>query len=82
MSANRGATASGLTCILGADDARFRAFDARTGKEIWTWKLGYSGHVTPITYKGRSGRQYVALIATSGSYLGNPAGSDSLLAFA
>ena len=74
-------TASGLTFIAGTDDARFRAFDTRTGKELWTWKLDYSGHATPITYKGRNGKQYVALIATGGSYLGSPSGGDSLLAF-
>jgi quinoprotein glucose dehydrogenase len=75
-------TASGLTFIAGTDDARFRAFDTRTGKELWTWKLDYSGHATPITYKGGNGKQYVALIATGGSYLGSPAGGDSLQVFA
>jgi quinoprotein glucose dehydrogenase len=75
-------TAGGLTFIAGTDDARFRAFATRTGKEIWTWKLDYSGHATPITYKGRNGKQYVALIATGGSYLGSPAGGDSLQVFA
>jgi quinoprotein glucose dehydrogenase len=75
-------TASGLTFIAGTDDSRFRAFDTKTGKEIWTWKLDYSGHSTPITYRGKDGKQYVALIATGGSYLGSPSGGDSLLAFA
>ncbi|MBV9550323.1 MAG: pyrroloquinoline quinone-dependent dehydrogenase [Alphaproteobacteria bacterium] len=75
-------TASGLTFIAGTDDARFRAFDTKTGKEIWTWKLDYSGHATPITYRGKNGKQYVVLIATGGSYLGSPSGGDSVLAFA
>ena len=74
-------TASGLTFIAGTDDARFRAFDTKTGKEIWTWKLDYSGHATPITYRAKNGKQYVALIATGGSYLGSPSGGDSLLVF-
>jgi quinoprotein glucose dehydrogenase len=74
-------TASGLTFIAGTDDARFRAFDSKTGKEIWTYKLDFSGHATPITYMGKNGKQYVALVATGGSYLGSPAGGDSLLAF-
>ena len=74
-------TASGLTFIAGTDDARFRAFETKTGKEIWTWKLDYSGHATPITYKAKNGKQYVALIATGGSYLGSPSGGDSLLVF-
>jgi quinoprotein glucose dehydrogenase len=75
-------TASGLTFIAGTDDSRFRAFDSKTGKELWTYKLDYSGHATPITYKGRNGKQYVALVATGGSYLGSRAGGDSLLVFA
>jgi quinoprotein glucose dehydrogenase len=74
-------TASGLIFIAGTDDARFRAFETRTGKEIWTYKLDYSGHSTPITYRGRNGKQYVVVIATGGSYLGSPAGGDSVTAF-
>jgi quinoprotein glucose dehydrogenase len=74
-------TASGLTFIAGTDDARFRAFETATGKEIWTYKLDYSGHATPITYRGRNGKQYVVVIATGGSYLGSPAGGDSVMAF-
>ena len=58
-------TASGLTFIAGTDDARFRAFDSKTGKEIWTYKLDHSAHATPITYQVE-GRQYL-LIATSSS---------------
>ena len=65
-------TASGLTFIAGTDDQRFRAFDARTGKELWTYHLDYSAHATPITYQGKDGRQYVAVVATGGSYLPVP----------
>jgi quinoprotein glucose dehydrogenase len=75
-------TASGLVFIGGTDDARFRAFDAFTGKEIWTYKLDYSAHATPVTYRGRDGRQYVAIVATGGSFLRDPSGGDSLLVFA
>ena len=75
-------TASGLTFIAGTDDARFRAFDSKTGKEIWTYKLDHSAHATPITYQGRDGRQFVAVVATGGSYLNSPGGGDSLLVFA
>lgn len=75
-------TASGLTIIAGTDDARIRAFETRTGKEIWTHKLEYSAHSTPITYRGKNGKQYVVVIATGGSYLGSPAGGDGVVAFA
>jgi quinoprotein glucose dehydrogenase len=75
-------TASGVTFIGGTDDQRFRAFDSRSGKELWTTHLDYSAHATPITYQGKDGRQYVAVVATGGSYLASPAGGDSLIAFA
>ncbi len=75
-------TAGGVTFIGGTDDQRFRAFDSRTGRELWTTRLDYSAHATPITYKGKDGRQYVAVVATGGSYLGSPVGGDSLVVWA
>lgn len=75
-------TASGLAFMAGADDSRFRAFDTQTGKELWTYRLDHSAHATPITYQGRDGRQYVAVVATGGSVLNSPAGGDSVMVFA
>jgi len=75
-------TASGLAFIGGTDDARFRAFDTRTGKQLWTYKLDYSAHATPMTFLGKDGRQYVGIVATGGSYLNSPSGGDSLVMFA
>jgi quinoprotein glucose dehydrogenase len=74
-------TASGLIFIGGTDDQRFRAFDAATGKEIWTHRLDYSAHATPMTYRGKDGKQYVAVVATGGSFLRDPSGGDSLMVF-
>ena len=71
-----------MTFIGGTDDQRFRAFDSKTGKELWTVKLDYSAHATPITWKGKDGRQYVGVVATGGSYLGSPSGGDSLKVWA
>jgi quinoprotein glucose dehydrogenase len=75
-------TASGLVFIGATDDARFRAFDAKTGKEIWTIKLPAAGESTPITYADVSGKQYVAIIATGGGLVGAPLLSDSLVVYA
>jgi quinoprotein glucose dehydrogenase len=74
-------TASGLIFIGAADDNRFRAFEAKTGKEIWTTKLGASAHNTPITYKGTDGRQYISVTSAGGSYLASPATDDSIIAW-
>jgi glucose dehydrogenase len=57
-------TASGLLFIASTDDNRFRALDAKTGKELWVTKLERRGNADPITYQGRNGKQYVAVVAT------------------
>ena len=76
------ATAGGLVFIGATDDARFRAFDARTGKELWTVKLGGTAHATPSTYLGSDGRQYVVITSTGGGLLDAPLTDDSITAFA
>ncbi|HKQ15094.1 MAG TPA: pyrroloquinoline quinone-dependent dehydrogenase [Steroidobacteraceae bacterium] len=76
------ATAGGLVFIGATDDSRFRAFDAATGRELWTAKLDAAAHATPMTYLGKSGRQFVVVTATGGSFLGSPISSDSIVAFA
>jgi quinoprotein glucose dehydrogenase len=75
-------TASGLIFIGATDDRRFRAYDTMTGKELWTYTLDYAGHATPITYRGKGGRQYVAITATGGTTIGSKAGGDSVMVFA
>jgi quinoprotein glucose dehydrogenase len=76
------ATAGGLVFVGSTDDGRFRAFDAKTGKEIWTVKLGAAAHATPSTYLGRDGRQYVVITSTGGGFLAAPLTDDSITAFA
>jgi quinoprotein glucose dehydrogenase len=76
------ATASGLVFIAATNDRRFRAFDARTGEELWATELPASGHSTPVTYMGRDGRQYVVIGAGGGTNVGSGLPlSDALVAF-
>ncbi len=75
------ATAGGLVFIGATDDGRFRAFDARTGKEVWTVKLGGAANATPSTYLGRDGKQYVVVASTGGGFFGAPLTDDSIMAF-
>ena len=75
------ATASGLVFIGATDDNRFRAFDAKTGKELWTVKLGAAAHATPITYMGKNGKQYVVITSAAGGFLDSPLTDDSINAF-
>ena len=59
-------TAGGLVFIGATNDKRFRAFDSRTGKQLWEAKLDYSAISVPITYQGKNGKQYVAVVAADG----------------
>ncbi len=76
------ATAGGLVFIGATDDARFRAFDAKSGKELWTFKLGGAANATPSTYRGKGGRQYVVTVSTGGGFFEAPLTDDSIMAFA
>jgi len=67
-------TAGGLVFIGATDDKRFRAFDAHSGKELWSVKLPQSADAVPITYQGKDGRQYVAV--TSAAFGGGGRGPD------
>jgi quinoprotein glucose dehydrogenase len=73
-------TASGLTFIGATDDRRIRAFDSRTGAELWTFKLPASIYGTPSTYQGKSGKQFVVAVSTGG-FAGSPVESDAVTAF-
>jgi glucose dehydrogenase len=76
-------TASGLVFIGASNDRRFRAFDARSGRELWVTTLDMSAHAVPITYAGRDGKQYVAVVAAGRSALNDdhPDGTDALVVF-
>ena len=67
--------------IFDAADKRLRAFDLKTGKEIWTFRLPASLYGTPLTYQGKSGKQYVAAV-TTGGFWGESTGADEVTAFA
>jgi quinoprotein glucose dehydrogenase len=56
-------TAGGLVFVGATNHTRFRAFDAETGKELWEAKLSNSANANPISYRGSSGKQYVAINA-------------------
>jgi quinoprotein glucose dehydrogenase len=74
-------TAGGVVFIAGTNDRRFRAFDARTGQELWVDRLEASGHATPMTFRGRSGRQYVVIAAGGGGYFSSTT-ADVVAAYA
>ena len=56
-------TAGGLVFIGATNDKRFRAFDATTGKQLWEAMLSNNANANPMSYRGRNGKQYVAINA-------------------
>jgi quinoprotein glucose dehydrogenase len=76
------ATAGDLVFIGATDDNRFRALDARTGKELWSVRMDAAAAAVPSTYQGKDGRQYVVVTATGNSFAAEPPTSDAITAFA
>ncbi|HEY6183458.1 MAG TPA: PQQ-binding-like beta-propeller repeat protein, partial [Terriglobales bacterium] len=75
-------TAGGLVFIGATIDSRFRAFDAKTGEQLWVADLEASAHATPMTYIGKkTGKQFVVIAAGGGGYFRGKV-SDTLAAFA
>ena len=72
-------TAGGLVFIGASKDEHFRAFDRKTGRELWRMKLPAGGYATPSTYEV-NGRQFV-VIACGGGKMGTKSG-DAYVAFA
>ena len=78
------ATAGGLVFIGASNDRRFRAYDSRTGAELWATELPLSAHAVPITYAAADGRQYVAVVAAGRLAIDDAGAADaqSLIAYA
>ncbi|MEM6844941.1 MAG: PQQ-binding-like beta-propeller repeat protein [Bacteroidota bacterium] len=58
-------TAGGLIFIGATKDPYLRAFDKKTGEEVWKYLLPAPGMATPCTYEV-DGRQYVVIAAGGG----------------
>ena len=71
------ATAGGLVFVGASNDRRFRAFDSETGEELWVAPLPMSAHAVPITYMGRNGKQYVAIVAAGASAIDDAVAPDA-----
>jgi quinoprotein glucose dehydrogenase len=56
-------TAGGLVFVGATGDRRLRAFDAKTGKELWTAAVPATANANPMSYQGKSGKQHVAVVA-------------------
>ncbi|BBC73889.1 conserved hypothetical protein [Altererythrobacter sp. B11] len=83
-------TAGGLVFIGATSDRYFRAFDEKTGKLLWSKQLDYAALTVPVSYRGKDGRQYIAVVAAGSNFAGpgargpdgKPLNQESLVAFA
>jgi len=73
-------TAGGVVFMAGGTDRKFRAFDADTGKILWTARLAAPGMAAPMTYS-INGTQYIVLAAGGNNVFPTPIG-DTVIAFA
>jgi len=72
-------TASGLTFIAATMDSKIRAFETRTGRELWQSELPAPGMAVPMTYAVQ-GRQYL-VIAAGGNAMVETRISDAVVAY-
>jgi len=71
-------TKGGLVFVAATKDEKIRAFDKRTGKQLWEAQLPAAGYATPAVYT-IDGKQYV-VIACGGGKTGSKSG-DSYVCF-
>jgi len=72
-------TKGGLVFVAATKDEKIRAFDKKTGKQVWEAQLPAAGYATPATY-AIDGKQYV-VIACGGGKTGSKSG-DTYVCFA
>jgi quinoprotein glucose dehydrogenase len=58
-------TAGGLVFVTGGGESLL-ALDALTGAQLWEGVIGYNSNANPMTYRTRSGRQFVVVGAGEG----------------
>ncbi|UBM57562.1 pyrroloquinoline quinone-dependent dehydrogenase [Marinilongibacter aquaticus] len=69
-------TAGGLVFIAATKDEQIRAFDKKTGKQLWQFKLPAAGYASPSVF-AVNGKQYL-VIACGGGKLKTNSGSQYL----
>ncbi len=74
------ATQSGLVFFAGTQDFYLRAYNSRTGEEIWKSRLPVGTQSGPITYRSKkTGKQYVVIFAGGSPH--SPKTGDDVIAY-
>ena len=63
-------TTAGELAFYGTMDGWFKAIHARTGEELWKFKVGSGIIGQPVTFRGPDGKQYVSILAGVGGWAG------------
>ncbi len=56
-------TTGGNLVFWGTPEGYLKAADAKTGKEVWKFQTGSGVVAPPVTWKGKDGQQYVAVVS-------------------
>jgi len=72
-------TAGGVVFVGATMDRQFRAYDAKTGAQLWSHNLPADGAASPMTYTYK-GKQYVVISAGGHHMFARPM-SDQVVAF-
>jgi quinoprotein glucose dehydrogenase len=59
-------TKGGLV-FIGGGDGYLYAFDKKTGREVWRGKIPYENAANPMTYRTRSGKQFIVIATGTGA---------------
>ncbi len=62
-----GIVTKGGVFFVGGEDTSLHAIDKSNGKDLWQGPLGARSYGTPMTYRTRSGRQFVVIAAGQGA---------------
>jgi quinoprotein glucose dehydrogenase len=57
-------TGGGVLFVGSTDDNRFRAIEAKSGRQLWVTKFDRRANASPMTFQGANGKQYVAVVAS------------------
>jgi PQQ-dependent dehydrogenase (methanol/ethanol family) len=67
---------AGDVVFYGTMDGWAKAVDARSGRELWKFKVGSGVIAPPMTYRGPDGKQYVAFLCGVGGWAGAVVSGD------
>ena len=58
---------SDILFFTGTEDSKAYALDAKSGKELWSFKMSSAGSTAPTIFN-HNGKQFVTFLATGGGY--------------